>query len=173
MKTKYNITIKHSIKARQLMTTNNNPKAQMRLLVIALRGEGETQESIAKITKFSTRQISRIAAKFIQEGFNGLTKKKHNGNHRITTPQEEQKFFKKFKKQAQEGTLITAEVMWIEFKKEFKSTITIHAFYRMLKRNGWRKVADAQTQRASKKLNLDTEHQEKRFIWVVDEEKSD
>jgi transposase len=180
MKATYKITQENAKTARQLIASNNYPTAQMRFLVIALRGEGEKISRIAEITNFSTRQVSRIITKFSDEGFKALTKKKHKGNHRTVTEKEERNFFKKYKKQAKEGRLITAKDMWKDFCESFNCEITQKAFYRVLARNGWRKVmprlqhpkaADAKTKRASKKLNPFIENQGKHFIWGVDEER--
>jgi transposase len=163
-----------------MIESNKHPKANMRLLVIALRGEGKTQPEIAQITHFSTRHITTIITTFSEKGFAALTRNKHSGNNRKVTPKEERRFFKKYKEEAKKGTLITAEEMWKSFCETFETTMTQKAFYKVLARNGWRKimpklqhqkVADAKTKRASKKLSQLTESREKRFTWVVDEEK--
>ena len=168
--------------ARQIIKTNKHPKANLRLLVIALRGEGKKIKEIAEITKFSTRQVSKIIAKYKEKGLRSLLKEKRGGaNNRKVTVTEEREFFKKYKEKAKAGEIITAEEMWKDFQETYDITMDISPFYRLLKRNGWRKVipelqhpktADAKTRRASKKLTLDTENLEKRFTWVVDEEKS-
>jgi len=181
MKKTIEITQKMGNQARQIIKGNKHPKANMRLLVIALKAEGKKVKEIAEITKLSTRQVYRIIAKCEEKGIKSLLEETRGGaNNRKITAKEERRFFKKYREQAKEGQIITAEDMWKDFCKTFDVTIDISAFYRLIKRNGWRKIipelkhpktADAKTQRASKKLNLVTEQQEKRFTWVVNEEK--
>ena len=180
MKNTREINLKVATQARQRIKANKHPKANMRLLVIALRGEGKKLEEIAEVTGYTSRQVSRIIAKFKNHGFNAIIKDKRKGNNRKVTLQEERKFFKKYREQAQKGEIITADGMWKDFQETFKVKIDISAFYKMLKRNGWRKVmpqlqhkksADAKTIKASKKLSQNTKNQEKHSIWVVDKEK--
>ena len=180
---KKTIEITHSIgnQARQIIKGNKYPKASMRLLVIALTAEGKTVKEIAGITKFSTRQVYRIIAKCEEKGVKSLLGETRGGaNNRKVSAKEEKRFFKKYREQAKEGKIITAEDMWKDFCKTFDVTIDISAFYRLLKRNGWRKVipelqhpktADAKTRKASKKLSPVTEKQGSVFTWVVDEER--
>ena len=167
--------------ARQIIKANKHPKANIRLLVIALKAEGNTVKEIAEITNFSTRQVYRIIAKCEEKGIKSLIRENRGGaNNRKVDFKEERKFFKKYMQQAEEGKIITAEGMWKDFCETFGVTIDISAFYRLLKRNGWRKVmpelnhpktADAKTRRASKKLSHNTKNLEKRFTWVADVER--
>jgi transposase len=177
------VEITHEIgnQARQYIKGNKYPKANMRLLVIALKSEGKTTKEIAEITKFSTRQVLRIVKKCEEKGVKALLEERRGGaNNKRVTNKQERRFFKKYKEKAKTGEIITALEMRKEFQEEFGVEITKSGFYRLLKRHGWRKImpelqhpksADAKTRRASKKLNLVTENQEKRFTWVVGEEK--
>lgn len=159
----YTITQEDAAKAREYMKKTTDKKIYRRLEVIALRGEGQKNAEIVKITGFAEKYVPQIVSMFVREGFDALLQDKRSGNNRKVTAEEEQKFLNRYKEKSQQGQIITVNEMWQDFQKEFSTTITIQAFYRLLRRNKWRKImprarhpksADAQTIEASKKSTL-------------------
>jgi transposase len=176
----YKITHENAVEARNFMDKTTDAKIQIRLLVIALRGEGRKNPEIAQITGFAPKYIPQIISTFVHSGFSALlTDNRQGGNRRNVSVWEEQKFLKSWKQKAEKGKITSAKEMRLAYQDKFGVTITESAFLRLIKRHGWRKiepkkqhqkVADAQTQRASKKLNQNPDNLGKRFIWMVVED---
>jgi len=161
---KYEITQKDAEEARKLMERKDlNPNIIMKLMVIALRGEGVKNSEIVKVTKLSANYVPMIVSAFIHKGFEDLLVDRRGGNNRRVTEWEEMKFLKSWRAKAEKGKIITTKEMWLDFQKRYGIKISLSAFHRLLKRNKWSKTqprkrhiksANAKIKRASKKLNV-------------------
>lgn len=168
--------------AQEHMKANKaDVKIYRRIQVIYLKSLGKGHEEIAEVTLFSTSYIAKIVTKFNQKGFEALLSDNRNGgNKRKVSEWQEIKFLKSWRRRSEKGQITSTKEMRIDFCEKYGISITESAFLRLLKRHGWRKiepqkqhkkVADAKTQRASKKLNVEPEKSEKRFIWVAEAER--
>jgi transposase len=159
----YKITNEDALTARKLMENNTlNTNIVLKLMVIALRGEGLKNSEIVKLTKLSKGYVPIIVSTFIHKGFEGLVIDNRGGNNRRVTEWQEKKFLKSWRQKAETGKIITTKEMWLDFQQRYNVEITLQAFHRLLKRHKWSKTqprkrhiksADAITKRASKKLS--------------------
>ena len=160
MTKKYTITSEQAQQARKYMKKTKDTKSYRRLEVIALRGEGMKNPEIVRVTGFAEKYVPRIVSLFTHQGFEALLSDQRGGNHRKVSSEQEKEFLASYQKQAEQGTILTVQEMWLDFQETFQVTMKLPAFYRLLHRNHWRKVkprsrhpkaAGAEEKEASKK----------------------
>lgn len=167
MRKKYRIAKEKGILAHQKMKETKRKSVYRRLQVIHLKAEGRKNEEIAEITGYSLTHVSKILARYEQDGFEALENERRGGaNNRKVSEAAEKEFLSSYEKTAESGEISTVKEMWLAYQSKFNITMTKDGFYQLLHRHGWRKVtprtthpkvADAKTIEASKKLKLPTE----------------
>ena len=71
---------------RGRMKTEKKASAYKRLQVVALRGEGKTNEEIARITNYHPDHVGKLCKIYLTKGLDGITTDgRKGGNHRNMT----------------------------------------------------------------------------------------
>lgn len=144
---------------------NKNKNVERRLKVLLMHAKGKSRTEIAMRTGYSNTHISKIVAKYVDQGMSAIADNNYRGNRRNMSIEEERNFLEKFKKQASEGQIIEISTI----KKAYEEVVghsleNSHGhIYQVLKRHGWRKVmprskhpkkASAEEIDTSKKLTI-------------------
>jgi len=135
-----------------------------RLQILAWRASGKSREEIAELSGFHMAHISTLTGRYMREGLESVaTERRVSGNRRNLTREQEKAFLEKFESVGVKGQVITAGEMRTEYEKLLGRKVGNGTIYRVLSRNGWRKVmprarhpkaADEEAIEASKKLTL-------------------
>lgn len=159
----YKISKANIEEIKRTRKTVQDKKAEKRLYAVQLRGEGLTNQEIADKLDTSDQMVSYWVSIYIKGGIEALLPKKHTGNHRNLSIEEERELLADFTKQAEAGQLIELNELKSAYIRKVGHSIGGSQIYRVLKRHGWRKVmprskhpkkADDEAIEASKKLNL-------------------
>jgi len=161
----YKISAGNAKEIRRRMESEAETKVYKRLLAVALRGEGKTNEEIAAITKYHSDHVGKLCKAYLAEGVEFARDGRKGGNNRNMTEAEATAFLEKYEEQAKSGQVITAKAIAQAYDeaigKEHKS---LSSAYYLLQRHGWRKViprrqhpgkASEEEIEASKKLTRD------------------
>jgi len=104
--------------------------------------EGISTPNIAKAIGWNVNTVRIIQRNFINRGVAVFTESKRGGrNHALLTPEEEKDFLASFEKSAKQGALLVANEIKEALEKRLGHKVHKTTVYRMLDRNGWRKVA--------------------------------
>jgi transposase len=96
---------------------------------------------IAKIVGWNVNTVRLTQKGFIDRGVVALTEGKKGGRYNaLMTPEEEKLFMSSFVEQANNGALVTANEIKRAMEKQLGQSVHKTTVYRMLKRNGWRKI---------------------------------
>lgn len=139
MKKRYPITASQAQLAREAMSEIKDLRVYQRLEVIALLGEGYSESEVAQITRFSIHTIPLLRRKFVHHGMDSLMNH-HKGRPAQIGNEETQAFLARYTQASQKAEILTVKSMWLDFQQQFDSTMTLQAFYRLLKRHHWRKI---------------------------------
>jgi len=98
--------------------------------------------NIAKMIGWNVNTVRIIQRDFIKRGVAALTESTRGGRyHALLTPEEEKNFLASFEKSAEQGALLVANEIKEALEKRLGHKVHKTTVYRMLHRNGWRKVA--------------------------------
>jgi transposase len=98
--------------------------------------------SIAKVIGWNVNTVRIIQRDFIKRGVDAFTESTRGGRyHALLTPEEEKNFLASFEKSAKHGTLLVVNEIKEALEKRLGHKVHKTTVYRMLHRNGWRKVA--------------------------------
>lgn len=146
---------------------NKSKNVDKRLRVLLLHAKGKGRCEIAKETEYSVTHISKIVAKYVDNGIDAIVGNNYRFNHRNLDYEREKTLIDSFKKKAEEGQIIEVSEIKKAYEKAIGRTLdTSHGhIYNVLRRHGWRKVmprskhpnkASDEAIAASKKLNLES-----------------
>ncbi len=97
--------------------------------------------AIAKTVGWNVNTVRFTQKDFIDRGVIALTELKKGGRyHALMTPDEEKLFLSAFVAQANQGVLVTVKEIKQALEKHLGRSVNQTTVYRMLKRNGWRKI---------------------------------
>ena len=144
---------------------NKNKNVERRLKALLLHGKGENHKEIAKQTGYASTYISELVTRYINKGLEAIINNNYRGNRRSMSIEKEKEFLEKFKQQAEKGQIIEISVIKSAYEKETGCSLekSNGQIYKVLKRNGWRKVmprskhpkkASDEDIEASKKLTI-------------------
>ena len=150
---------------REEMEKTTNANRYARLQVVAMRGQGFSNDEIAKATGYNTNYVSELCKKYVHEGIYSLqTDGRKGGNNRHMNEEEAAKFLEQFKEKAIKGQVVSVEEISKAYDeavgKEHKSPSSVYYF---LHRHNWRQIvpkkqhpgkASEEEIEASKKLTL-------------------
>ena len=127
---------------RQAMEETSNVGAYTRLLAVALRGEGLSNDEIASVTKYNSNYVTELCKTYVLFGLEALASDgRAGGNNQHMTEDEAAGFLEQFREQAENGQVISVEDIAKAYNeavgKEHKS---LSSAYYFLHRHGWRKV---------------------------------
>ena len=113
-----------------------------RFLCLWMRAEqGLPTAAIAKATGFHEATVRIVQRDFIDRGMGAITGGGRGGRRRqLMSPGEEAAFLKGFHKAARDASLLTVGRIRAELEERLGREVSLSTVYRMLGRNGWRKV---------------------------------
>jgi transposase len=163
----YKITVENALEIRAAIRNKGNEKNYMRLLAVALRGEGKSNAEAAEITQYHPKRVSQLVSIFCNQGLEALVNDgRKGGNHRIMSEAETAEFLNQFDEQAKNGQIVSVgDIADAYDKATGKSRKSRSSAYYLLHRQNWRMVmprgqhpqkADEAEIKASKKLTNDT-----------------
>ena len=163
----YEITTENAYEIRIAMNQKENQRFFMRLLAVALRGEGKNLEEIAEITKYNKKYVSQLVSIYARFGLEKLASDgRKGGNHRNMSDEEEREFLETFRQEAEKGQIVTIKEMTQTYCKKLNKSRKKGIYY-MLHKHGWRKImprgrhpkkASDEEIDSSKKLTKNTEN---------------
>ncbi len=119
----------------------HNTKDKNRLLCIKLRVvNGLSLKEISNITEYSLSRVSHLISLYNRFGIEELAVKKHGGNHRNMTPEEEKEFLDPFRQQALAGEILEVSEIITSYENKLNKKVSKSTVYDLLHRNEWRKV---------------------------------
>ncbi len=161
----YKISKEMALIIRAEMKNITKVHVYKKLEVVALRGEGYSNDEISEITKYNSNYVSELCKQFITQGIESFcTDWRKGGNHRTMNDKQAEDFLNRFKEKAENGEVTTIKEIAIEYDKatgkERKSNSSVYYF---LHAHGWRMVvpmsqhpgkASDEVMEASKKLTM-------------------
>ena len=140
MRRKYIFTEKDRAEIENARKNNRDKQIEKRLYVLILRCGGKKLSEIVEITGFVRSHISDIIRKYFEEGLDAIAKKHYKGNRRNMSLEDETAFVEKYRNQAEQGKIIEVKEMRDAYEKAVGHSIGKGQIYRVLWRQGWRKV---------------------------------
>ena len=137
-----------------------------RMRAVQLRGEGKKNPEIAETVESVSKVVSRWVSDYVKGGIEALLPKNHGGNRRNLSFAEEAELLSAFKEKAAQGQIVEVSDIEAAYREKVGRDIGNGQIYRVLKRQGWRKVkprsrhpkkAPPEVVEASKKLTIDSE----------------
>lgn len=140
---------------------NKDKRAEKRLYALELRASGKSIAEAAKIAGFNSAHITRLTAKYQKGVIEAISGNHYGGNRRNMSIEDEAALLEPYRKRAEEGQVVELSEIEAAYEKAVGHTIGKGQIYRVLRRQGWRKVmprskhpkkADEKAIEASKKL---------------------
>ena len=119
---------------------NKNKQIDKRLEVIKLRYEGKKNREIAEKTGMTYQWVSELCKSFKQLGIEEYKTLKYEGNHRSLSLEEEKEILNEYRKEAENGKIVSAWEIKKAFDKKIGKDTGRGYIYMLLERHGWRKV---------------------------------
>ena len=102
---------------------------------------GYDPKGISNITGLSISRVNDIHSLYKKYGEEFIYCGKRGGrNNSNLTPDEEREFLKSYESISLDGSMITANSIHNDLKKYLSKSLHQSGIYKMLKRNGWRKI---------------------------------
>ena len=137
----YKISAENAAEIKEVRKTITDKKVDRRLYAVQLRGEGLTNDEIAKKLDTSDKMVSQWVSAYINNGgIAALLPKERIGMHRNLSIEEEKEFLSAYTKQAEAGQIIDLNELKAAYIEKVGHSIGGSQIYRMLERHGWRKV---------------------------------
>jgi len=137
----YIITAENAQEIRGKMDETKSKNIYRRLEVVALRGEGKNNKEIADIMKMNQKYVSQLVSLYANFGLERLaTDERKGGNHRNMTDDEEREFLEGFRKQAENGQIVTVKEMTQAYCEKIGKNRKKGIYY-LLHKHEWRKIA--------------------------------
>ena len=163
----YTISTENACEIRKAMEQKENQRFYKRLLAVALRGEGESNEKIAQITGFNQKYVSQLVSLYVNHGLEKLASdERKGGNRRNMSNEEELEFLESYREKAEKGQIITVREMSNSYYEKLGKTCKKGIYY-LLHKHNWRKImprgkhpkkASDEEIESSKKLTLSSEN---------------
>ena len=103
---------------------------------------GMSGEEVADALNYRVQTVYLIWHRWKQEAFDSFKRSKPGGRkHSYLTEEEEKEFLKPFIRSAGEGSILVISDIKKSFEEKIGRTVAESTIYRMLARQGWRKVA--------------------------------
>lgn len=163
MKRKYTFTDNDYEAIKNARKSNRDKQIEKRLYVLIMRCEGKKLQEIVEITGFVRSHICNMIRKYFEEGLGAIAEKHYKGNRRNMSTEEEAAFVETYRKQAEQGKIVEVKEIRDAYEKAVGHRIGKGQIYRVLQRQGWRKVmprsrhpkkASDEAIEASKKLTI-------------------
>jgi len=97
---------------------------------------------IAEVTGYSVAAVRAIHGEYFKRGIGAAKPQPKGGRYRAhTTLEKEKAFIEKHSKEAENGGILVVGELKKTFEKELEIEISNAAFYKLLERHNWRKLA--------------------------------
>ena len=140
MAKKYEITKEQKEEIEAARKRNRNKRTEAKLKVLVLRAEGKTANEIHQKTGYHPAYVSTLVSKYIHGGLEAMTGNHYKGNRRNIQAEEEAELLRPFEEKAEKGQIVETSKIKEEYEKRVGHKIGSGQIYRVLKRQGWRKV---------------------------------
>ena len=137
---KYNFSLEQYEEIKKARRQNHDKQIDKRLQVLELRSEGKGLGEIADLTGFHRSHVSNLIRKYFEEGLHAVSEKHYPGNRRNMSMEEEAQFLEQFRAKAEQGHMLDIHEIRDAYEKEVGHRISCAQVYRVLHRQGWRKV---------------------------------
>lgn len=113
-----------------------------RLLILRLRAvENMSSKEISKIVGYPTATINNIVSRYFKNDITTmLGENRKGGNKRYLSETAESELLQSFEGQAQNGKMLITSEIKTAYEQSIGKEIPKSTLYRMLKRQGWRKI---------------------------------
>ena len=119
---------------------NRNKRAAKRLEVLELRYLGKSNAEISAKTGFNERYITTLMGLYKKQGLNEFIRIKQKSHRRNLSEEEEANVLVGCEKDAEAGKILTVEMIREKLEERLGRSTSHNYVYRVLKRQGWRKV---------------------------------
>ena len=140
MAKKYEITKEQKEEIEAARKRNRNKRTEAKLKVLVLRAEGKTAKEIHQKTGFHPAYVSTLVSKYVHGGLEAITGNHYKGNRRNIQVEEEAELLRPFEEKAEKGQIVETSKIKEAYEKRVGHKIGSGQIYRVLKRQGWRKV---------------------------------
>ena len=138
----YHISREESEEIRKEMGKTKNANAYSRMLAVALRGEGQKNSEIGKITGYHEDSVGKLAKIYREKGIEGLVADgRKGGNNKQMSEEKAKEFLEQYKVRAERGEIITInEIAKAYDEATGKERASQSSAYYFLHKNGWREI---------------------------------
>lgn len=119
---------------------NRNKRVAKRLEVLELRYLCKSKAEISAKTGFNERYITTLIGLYKRQGLNEFTRIKQKSHRRNLSEEEEANVLAECEKDAEAGKILTVEMIREKLEERLGRNTSHNYVYRVLKRQGWRKV---------------------------------
>ena len=160
---RYQFTKAQAEEIEAMRKKNKSAQKEKRLLVLSLRARGKKQRQIEELTGFTHSHVCALIRMYFENGIEAFVANRYEGHHRNMSAEQEKEFVERFRKEAEQGRIITVQEIKEAYEQEVGHRIGGNQIYLVLRRQGWRKVmprskhpnkASEEAMEASKKLKL-------------------
>ena len=134
------ITLEQKAEIEQARGKNKDKRVEYRLKALSMRAEGASAKKISEATGYHPAYISTLVSKYIHGGLEAITGNHYGGNRRNMSIEEEQEFLKPYLDRAGQGQMLDTAEIEIAYEKAVGHHISSGQIYRVLRRQGWRKI---------------------------------
>lgn len=116
-------------------------RAYKRLLALKLKAtDGMRSDEVARIVEISPSSVNKIVNRYKTEGMPAIVGKRHRGEHRYMTDEQEEAFLAPFMEMAEAGKIVEITDIYNAYQEAIGHRATRNAIYYILKKHGWRKI---------------------------------
>lgn len=127
---------------RLLKETTSKPQMQRIQCVLLRARRGMNSEEVAASVGWSPGYVRQVWSSYLQEGTEGLVCQERGGRRRSNlTISQERVLVDRFVEQAKAGGILVVSEIHRAYEREVGHEVPKSTIYRMLARQGWRKVA--------------------------------
>jgi transposase len=143
MARKYNDMNLKTEDIKQLMNDSRNKEEFRRYQAVYLRVSQQMPAlAIADITGFSLSHIYKIHSQCLKEGISSLSSRSKGGRYRsYLSLEEERTMLREIEGKAASGGVLEVSKVRKLFEEKVDREVALYTVYRLLHRNGWRKIA--------------------------------
>ena len=125
----------------EALKRSKNTLEQKRLMILNIRIEkGSTTEEIAAMLKCSKSNVTHTISSYFRDGIDSIKWTKKEGNRRNLKINEESEFLKPFLEEAEKGQMLVVNEIKQKYEQKVGHEVPHSTIYRVLKRQGWRKI---------------------------------
>lgn len=129
------------IEIQESLKKSKNTWEQKRLMILNIRAEkGSSTDEIATMLNCSKSSVTHTISNYFRNGLDSIKWTKKEGNRRNLELNEESEFLKPFLDKAEKGQMLIVNEIKQEYEEKVGHTVPHSTIYRVLKRQGWRKI---------------------------------